>query len=403
MKQRCCNIDWLEVYCLESVERFPCDANYYARQGYFVRQREYGTRVYHQMFTVEDEHGLPFVEIRRDPASLQDRNGGFFPPESCHIRLTNAACYYPDAIDRLRQFLVKHDYQLRKIFRLDICLDFELFDRGDDPDRFLQRYLQGRYSKINQANISAHGTDQWGGRHWNSVSWGQPKSMVSTKLYCKTLELATVKDKPYIRQAWFYAKLVDDPVQMVKFRPDGSMYKPAIWRVEFSIKSSANRWFVLDNSTGKKKKDVLPHSLDMYDSPLKLLTAFAALADHYFHFKVYEEGVRKDRCRDKVLFDFSPLDTGYKIDRLASHEVETKPLHRLLILLNRWRNHQYEGKVLTAVDTIVAKLYREQDVEYLGHECTLDDIDHLRAIIKQRLRSTKDDQPPVVRDLFNTQ
>ena len=68
-KTRCVNIDWLEVYCLESNERFPCNADYFRSRGFIVHEREYGTRQYNEMFTLEDERRNKWLEIRRNPAS----------------------------------------------------------------------------------------------------------------------------------------------------------------------------------------------------------------------------------------------------------------------------------------------------------------------------------------------
>ena len=59
----------VEVYCLESNQRYPCNAEYFERAGYCVRQREYGTRVYKEMFEIIDKDGNPLIEIRRNPAS----------------------------------------------------------------------------------------------------------------------------------------------------------------------------------------------------------------------------------------------------------------------------------------------------------------------------------------------
>ena len=99
---RCINLDWVEFYCLESVEEFPCDAEYFRRHGYCVYERDYGTRQYEQMFTVLDEHDLGFVEIRRKPVSgmLADRVRGIFSPYSCHIKLCNRYCYADNAMTR---------------------------------------------------------------------------------------------------------------------------------------------------------------------------------------------------------------------------------------------------------------------------------------------------------------
>lgn len=399
--KRCVNIDWLEVYVLEDLERYPCDAEYFRKQGYFVREREYGTRVYNQMFTILDDYDQPAIEIRRDPSSLQGRDGGLFPPNSCHIRLSNRACYQSNPVAYLRDFLARHNYTFKKIFRLDVCLDFEHFDKGDDPQAFIRRYMKGVYAKVNQGNISAHGTEQWNGREWNSLSWGKPKSMVGTKLYCKTLELEQASDKPYIRQAWWEFSrqcspaeqdciLIDDPINMTKRGKDGKPYKPAIWRVEFSIKSSAQRWFVIDRAVHGSGKIVMPHTLSLYDSKEKLLKVFASLAEHYFHFKYYDPDTRKDRCKDKVLFNFSPLDTFYKVDRLASHKSDSKPFQRLLTLLRNYMLMHVAAGDKAAIERVIDMI--ETDILRMmkNPNTTQAEVLALRQVMKERIAGIRD-------------
>lgn len=379
---RCVNLDWLEVYVLEDIHLYPCNAEFFRHQGWEVRERDYGTRVYKEMFTLYDIHGEPFLEIRREPFSNKGRDGGFFQQESAHLRFPNFSCYRPGCIDLLREFLVRYNYTFRKIYRLDICLDFTQFDKGDDPCKFVHRYMRGVYSKVNQANLAAHGSDQWSGRVWSSLSWGKPKSMVSTKMYNKSLELAQVKDKPYIRQAWFESGLIDDPINMTKRCKDGTLIKPDVWRVEFSIKSSAQRWFVIEKQTGKKGKLGMPHTLDVYDTPAKLLTVFASLAQHYFHFKYYDENQRKDRCKDKVLFDFSPLDTFYRVDRLASHTPKNKATDRLLAALHNYRLTLVDPDKIKAVDVVIEQLKLRAYHEFCGSNI---DIQVLRRVIAERI------------------
>lgn len=389
-RKRCINLDWLEVYALEDVARFPCDAAYFREQGYQVRERAYGTRVYKEMFTLMDWHDEPFLEVRRNPASTKALNGGLFPPESCHLRLSNRACYSPTAINDLRDFMIRHNYTLGHIFRIDICLDFETFDRGDDPAKFIARYMSGKYSKVNQANITAHGKDQWAGRVWNSLSWGSPKSMVGTKMYCKTLELQQEKQKPYIVMSWFEHEMIDDPINMTKRAEDGTIYKPDIWRVEFSIRSSAKRYLAIERADGKHHKIEIPNVLSTYDTPMKLETIFASLTQHYFRFKYYEEGQRKDRCKDKVLFDFSALDTFYKIDRLASHTSNTKPRQRLINLLRNYDLLSVEPEVHKAIAILIQFIERDilKDMNESGTLTT--DIIALQRLIADRTRGIRD-------------
>ena len=337
-QKRCINLDWLEVYCLESNSRYPCNAEYFRRKGYMVREREYGTRVYKEMFEILNENGDPMIEIRRNPAS-GDADFSGLVPESCHLRLPNWMLYQGNPVAFLMEFLLDHDYIFRRISRIDIAYDFELFDSNDKPATFVRRYLEGKYRKINQCRLSAHGDDTWNNCNWNSLSWGSRTSMVNTKLYNKTKELEEApKDKPYIRSAWVMTGLIDNPMNFCKYAADGKAVKKEIWRLEYSMKSACDGWIVLEMQNGKKmKKQHLPHKLPMFDSKDKLWQRFQDLTYHYFHFK-YREYIdltakshglvletansnlerplkRKDRCRDKKLFYF---DSGHQFTQLSA-------------------------------------------------------------------------------------
>ena len=101
---RCINIDWLECYCLEDAIGYPHDADYFRNKGWEVREREYGTPMYEQMFTLYDHYGEPFVEVRRKPKSMNTAKG-IFDQFACHVRLVNRACYANDAARNLSDFI----------------------------------------------------------------------------------------------------------------------------------------------------------------------------------------------------------------------------------------------------------------------------------------------------------
>lgn len=360
--QRCVNLDWLEVHCFEP-SNDPHDATFFRRAGLEVVEREYGTRVYREMFTISDRRGNPFVEVRRNPFSQGYQ--GVHAAEECHLRLVNAACYYDDAALRLQNFMDTYGYTFNRISRVDICLDFEKFDEGDDPAKFLSRYLRQVYSKINQGNITAHGTDRWDGQLWNSVSWGSPSSAIGTKFYNKTQELydptsGTFK-KPHIRYAWLQCGLIDDFHKVLKKNEDG-WYQPQIWRIEFSIRSSVKKWFTIELNGKERNYQSIRNTLAMYDCREKLVTLFAALQQHYFHFKHYEKGKRKDRCEDKVLFNWKGIQTTYKVGRddilsiLGDGAKKAKPYDTLLRKLREFRQGQIKHDVLNACDIIIKVL-----------------------------------------------
>lgn len=362
---RCVNLDWLEVAVLEPIAE-PHDAEYFRSCGWVVIEREYGTRVWGAMFTLEGNDHLPFIEIRRDPKSE------IIACNVAHLRFVNRVCYFPNAAQLMHDFIVQYGYEFQRIARVDICLDFERFDYGDLPKDFMRRFMEGKYSKINQANISAHGSDEWAGRVWNSLSWGSPSSDIGTKFYNKTLELydpvTKQYGKPYIRQAWYQCGLIDDATNVLRYKPNGEAYTPDIWRVEFSIRSSVKNWFMIRLNGNERQKQSIRNSLDMYDTPEKLLVLFASLADHYFHFKhlikrykFYEEGhsdgyaLRKDRCPDKLLFRWKSQTYFYKVakDSVATSERPDMHLARLLSQLKEFRDTTHETEVRRSADVII--------------------------------------------------
>lgn len=360
------------------------NADYFRSHGYIVYEREYGTRVYNEMFTIEDQHGHAFIEVRRNPQSGSSSFTGL-SELSCHLRLVNRACYANNPVRDMAEFMVKHDYIFQRIFRLDLCYDFIRFDSGDDPARFLRRYIENKFSKVNQCKVRVIGDDSWASFDWESVSWGAPTSMVGTKMYNKTKELkATGDKKPWIKQAWFESGLVDDPLNL-----------PDVWRIEFSMHSSARNWIVIEDADSKhNKKRAVPHTLEMFDGRDRLWERFEEMAHHYFQFRYVEylaqvnsDGERnlkrKDVCREKRLFNFNLDRTFYKIEGVA---VEYKPdkdddiLRRRLTL---YREKHADPDLRRAIDILLNNLNRERLRQITAHGYAAE-INQIRLAIATR-------------------
>lgn len=386
---RCVNIDWLEVYCEESNEEYPCNAAYFRKQGYGVEEREYGTRIYNEMFFLLDSAGERMIEIRRDPASGDSSFSGL-SQFSTHIRLCNWVCYQDNCVDMLREFLVRHNYIFHRIFRIDICYDFTAFDTGDKPERVARRIIEKTYLKMNQGSIAVHGADNWSNYDWESLSWGSPSSMVTTKMYNKTKELrANGNKKPYILTQWMLAGLLDNPISQTKRMPDGSMQPVEVWRIEFSIRSKADSWLILNNTSDRKMEGKsVPHNLSLFDAKDKLWQRFEDLAYHYFRFKIKsykgsKRGVtsfalarvqaeedrqlqRKDRMPDKVLFYFKKNRDFLHVQQVPK---PSKPDNAAEILRRRliaFSQDHPDPKIRQACTTIietinVRNLYRYTD------------------------------------------
>ena len=311
MKTRCINIDWLEVYCLEPETH---DAAYFRAVGYDVESREYGTPLYAEMFTIFQEE-WPFIEVRRNPHNPKcNKDGGILPHNACHIRLHNRTCYFPNCVNVLRTFLVAHGYQFMSISRVDICCDFNVFDNQMKPKNFVEKWFKAEISKLYQGRFSAHGQDKWSEREVNSIKWGRPTSAITTKLYNKSMELREIGDKFYIRDAW---------------KATGLDEKSDVWRVEFSINSQAKVLRLrkpkneeIAEQTREQEQEIRFRTLNRFDTSERLISTFATLSSHYFHFKKVERdgnGKLKEKryCESISLFSFVPKDCNYVITKVT--------------------------------------------------------------------------------------
>lgn len=373
MKIRCINLDWLEIFAEEPIDE-PHDAEYFRAKGYRVKERAYGTPQYRQMFTLIADD-VELFEIRRDPYSLKSE-GGIFKPNACHIRLCNRTCYEESPVDHLRAFMVAHDYTYKSISRIDIALDFNTFDNGEDPAKFINRYMRGKVAKVNQCRVSAHGTDEWARRVFNSLKWGSPSSPVTTKLYNKTLELKQGEDKPYISQAWEDAGL--DPAKDV-------------WRVEFSL--SAQMQTLQSLKSGEMFKKSIVH----YDSRERLLKQFFILYHKYFDFRLLKVNrkdngklvyVRKYLCPRIDLFRYDN-DLPFKPCRNVTKRKRPDRVYKMLVnrLADVVDKKDTSPELMKATQTVVAWLCEQMmlavDEDRHIRDKHIADVDNIRETVER--------------------
>lgn len=388
---RCVNLDWFEVYAIE--RDGGADANYFRSLGSVVECRDYGTRIYHEMFTVMNADGNPLLEVRRNPKNP------LMPAGSCHIRLVNATCYLDNAADIMRRFLHDHDYTFCNVSRADICLDLVLFDDNTRPRVFMQRYMRGKFSKVNQANIHAHGSDRWTGRVWNSVSWGSQSSPIGTKFYNKTLELYDALTdsfgKPHIRFAWLNAGLIDDFDRCTL-----KGVEQEIWRIEFSIKSAVKNWVTIELDGNHKKYYSIRNNISMYDSKEKLLTLFASLAQHYFHFKRYQMDTRKDRCPDRHLFSWKGSQQIYAVEHhdMVSAKTPDPILLQLIKKLKVYIDHGATQATLHESVKLLQLLQRYATTQELSRSWSFEERKAMQLLLKRRVNGELTDTYSVILD-----
>lgn len=398
LNKRCLNIDWLEIYCLEDITS-PLTAERLIQNGVDVNIRPYGTRVYNEMFSVNDEFGFPMIEVRRNPCGTIEQ-GSVLPINACHIRLVNRYCYCRNPVKLLSNFCYKYGVTIERVSRIDLCLDFEKFDFGDDPQRFINRYIKGKFTKVNQANVHAHGTDTWERRCWNSLSWGSPCSPIGTKIYCKTLELKQVKDKPYIRQAWFESGLIDEPRLMTKADKNGQQKNVIIWRLEFSIKSPVRNWVRIEVDGNYKNYQSIKNTLTIYETKEGQLAVFQSLVQHYFHFKHYIYGKTKYDCPDKQLFNFNTNEAFYSVEHPSSNLPKSTELARLEKYLESYKLKHIDPQVNACISVLLKAIKEEDLARLLANPYNREELIALQQAISFRLKGYKRDPAEIVEDII---
>lgn len=383
--KRCVNLDWLEVHAREPWE-VSMNADWFRAQGVSVREREYGTRVYKEMFVIDGTDGEPIIEIRRNPAS-QGLNG-IHDANECHIRMVNRGCYFDNAAEAFDNFLRSYGYVEWRISRVDICLDFTQFDKGDDPQAFVRRYFRHKYAKINQGRIASHGEDTWSGQEWNSLAWGSKTSAISTKMYNKTMELYDTKSdtfkKPYIRQAWCIAGLVDDWQRCTK---NGVLVN--VWRVEFSIRSAVKNWVPIEINGERKNYQSIRNTLECYMGRDRILVMFASLANHYFRFKKYKQNRRKDRCPDKILFDFSGQQITYKVGRdnyaASSGTTMRERYARLIAKIREYQRSHDVLEIHKACEVLISAMTEDELRNDLANPWSAEELFTMKKLLELRM------------------
>lgn len=315
MANFCINIDWFEVFTYEPEDCYG--PQWYEQLGYKVADRGYGTRVFNEMFTLIVD-GHPWLEVRRDPCSKK-RHGGILPDKACTLRLVNRALYDWFPINDLFNFMRDLGFKYKTnrlccVSRVDLAIDFidKSFEIDGTPvtcNDFIKRYMSGEWWKIGASKVEAYGEEFADGMHYHALKFGSPTSMVGTKLYNKTLEMAQIKMKPYIIENWINAGLLTDDQDTAE-----------VWRLEFSIHGNADGW--VEEKTPVQDNYYQSNDIEAYVHTENYITFLKGLISHYFCFAKKEPGKSKYRCTR-----FSPLavpaSTGYRPIHLANNKLNS--------------------------------------------------------------------------------
>lgn len=216
----------------------------------------HGTRQFRKLVTVtylDDE----FASVAYEPCS------SLFTGNVCMVKFANRVLYLHDCWELIDRFIADHNLTILNITRLDLCCDFNKFQTIGCM-QLIEGFMQSKLRHIGRGKGAAyfiHLQERMGDGciqrlKYTGLSFGDHKSDAHVYLYDKSLELRTIKDKPYIRQRW---------------REGGLDITKPVWRLEVSIYSKGMSF--LDKSTNERK-EITSKSICSFDELTKIYHTF---------------------------------------------------------------------------------------------------------------------------------
>lgn len=258
------NLDWLQLYCLGSIS---------PRTGYEVKRLEYSTRIFMHIDEI-------YINKKKICTATHTPFSPVLDTKMVIIKFENYLLYDSNLWLVVDNFLSDFNLVYKSISRLDVAVDFNTFYKKRNVQNFLNEFLKNNVRKIGKADYKLQGCQKTS-HVVDYLRFGGNNSEVSAYIYNKTKELNQVKMKSYIVDMW---------------RCSGLDVDAGVWRLEFSIKSSAIK--ILDKSDG----DLKDISLDNIKNKLFLEKMYMALVDKYFCFR--ENTGKSNVTREKKIVLF---------------------------------------------------------------------------------------------------
>lgn len=276
-------------------------------RSYEVKTLEFGTRHFKCVQEV-------YLLKKRIATVTSKPHSGILDPDAILVKFDNWVCYAVNMRKIISEFLSLNRFEFVSFSRVDFCADFNLFDNGMHPDKFIKKYIYRKLLRLGRSPHAALHFKQGQKTHiMKGLKFGSNLSEVTSYIYDKTLEMETVKWKPHIYKSWIKA---------------GLNVEQHVWRLEFSMKSGAK----MTENTETGELDILL-TMKLLE-PDYIYKCFYKLYEKYFSFVWNDGQVRKDRMRPVKLFKYiySPevlVDAEGLRDADRSKKIFIKKLHEL--------------------------------------------------------------------------
>lgn len=308
----CISVDWLQIYCKCSLEQLPKSVPVLGYL-YEIEQLERVTPLWMEVYSIK-WLGREVAELCRCPrSSALDKFG-------CTVKLANRVLYSTKWLPILKSIMEALNLKYVGITRLDLCADCNVLAGERSVDSFLLDFFchtplsEGHIIRSGSRKLTVQATrDKTGFTQISGMRWGSSNNDVGAYCYNKSLELLEVKDKPWIREVWEKAGLINvwkkeqwdelsdkERNKKIELGNSADFVQTPVWRFEISIKGHAKDLLHLD--TG----ELFKLSLDVMEQENSIRELFFYYAAKYLDFRI---NTGQKRLRDYVplqLFEDTP-------------------------------------------------------------------------------------------------
>lgn len=207
-------------------------------------------------------------------------------------------------------------FQVNKISRIDFYCDFQNFETGKNPEKFIREVANLKYlykDQRTQITLDRHG------QNYNGLTLGKRTSIVRTYLYNKTLEINQKSKKTYISE-----------LHKETFKNDAT-----VWRLEFSCLRPNELIFENELTNGEFTLK-RTHLIEIYKNIYEIVNSLLC------RFWVWKKNAKRrenqTKIKDTYFFDFSK-NIKYnlrcsRIVRVPEEQKTAKTTLKMMLKLN---------------------------------------------------------------------
>ena len=243
------SLDWMQFYCERSPWAVP-SAFTTTKGSYEVEKQSYSTNLWLDVYIIK-HRGREFATLCCNP-----RNRGM-PECGCTLKLANRVLYSHEWLSESKSIMAEMGLRYKGITRVDVAYDCNVLAGGRSVPGFLMQYFshapycEGHIIRSGSRKVTINATrSNKGSVEISAMRWGSKGSDIGAYAYNKSLELREVKDKPWIRETWEKAGLIDafneeewaklsekEKQRKIEQGDVQQLIECPVWRFEISIKA----------------------------------------------------------------------------------------------------------------------------------------------------------------------